>query len=324
MYINVRNLALLGQWRKCQPWLSDQPHIQQVYPGENVDRFFSIIYFPCNLAILILCTIFMRVLKLKLRIVVGFSCILAAIMMPILVRADVSQTYSTSFHTLQGNYAVLHGSLDGNSLSLALLYVGAALAGAGDGFAQGAVFADASPLPPIYIQGVSVGTGMAGVLVVALRCITKASFSDDPVGLRNGAMIFYFLAVGIVFVSMALYLGVLHKLPIVRHYRSRVQYQDKVWDTSVCCCNCIIINLCTGRAQQQRQAVLGTVQSKLDILPGLGDHLHDHAVYLSGHAHVRHTSRSPGQLVLCPGTLLSFSQHRPSHKNTLKTILYHR
>ncbi len=99
--------------------------------------------------------------------------------------------------------------------------------------AQGATFSDASPLPPLYIQAVNVGSGLAGVLVFILRCITKASFGDDPVGLRNGAMVFYFLAVGIVLASLALYLFVLKKLPFVQFYRSRVQYHDKV-----CLCMC--------------------------------------------------------------------------------------
>lgn len=82
---------------------------------------------------------------------------------------------------------------------------------------------------------------MAGVLIFALRCITKRTYwwcmlctitirkpstvatGDTPDGLRNGAMAFYFIAIGICVAAIALYLALLHRLPIVCYYRNKVQ-----------------------------------------------------------------------------------------------------
>lgn len=121
---------------------------------------FTIVYFPSNLLLLTICTLLHKRMSLKGRICAGYAMLVLAVLMPVIT-----------------NYAILQGSLTGTTLTFALVLVGAVLAGMGDGLAQGAVFADSSVLPPLYIQAVSVGTAAAGVLIFALRCVTKRTYA---------------------------------------------------------------------------------------------------------------------------------------------------
>lgn len=164
-------LGVLYPWNS---FLTSLDYFFTVYPDRNIDRMygitkahstpttnktrFTIIYFPSNLVLLTACTLFHKRMSLKGRICSGYAMLVLAVMMPVIT-----------------NYAILGGSLTGTSLTFALVLVGAALAGMGDGLAQGAVFADSSVLPPLYIQAVSVGTAAAGVLIFALRCVTKCT-----------------------------------------------------------------------------------------------------------------------------------------------------
>lgn len=60
-------------------------------------------------------------MSLKGRICSGYVMLVLAVLMPVIT-----------------NYAILQGSLNGTTLTFALVLVGAVLAGMGDGLAQGA------------------------------------------------------------------------------------------------------------------------------------------------------------------------------------------
>lgn len=55
-----------------------------------------------------------------------------------------------------------------------------------------------------------------------MHSLYTVATGDTPDGLRNGAMAFYVIAVGICAAAIALYLALLHRLPIVRFYRDKV------------------------------------------------------------------------------------------------------
>lgn len=67
--------------------------------------------------------------------------------------------------------SVLHGSLD--ATHLVLLYIGAALAGAGGGFAEAAIFAEGSPAAT-HLPGVSVEAGWLSSLLWGLKWCVRA------------------------------------------------------------------------------------------------------------------------------------------------------
>ncbi len=55
----------------------------------------------------------------------------------------------------------------------------------------------ASQFPPEYVGAVMLGQGVAGVVVGAIRIITKASFGETPSGVSTSTLLYFLLAAGV-------------------------------------------------------------------------------------------------------------------------------
>lgn len=73
--------------------------------------------------------------------------------------------------------SVLHGSLD--ATHLVLLYIGAALAGAGGGFAEAAIFAEGSPAAT-HLQGRQRRSGLVVLTVVGFEVVCAGHTRHSP------------------------------------------------------------------------------------------------------------------------------------------------
>ncbi|KAJ6793810.1 nucleoside transporter [Iris pallida] len=92
------------------------------------------------------------------------------------------------------------------------------LSGIADALVQGGVIGAAGELPEIYMQAVFSGTAASGVLVSAMRIITKAMYPQDAHGLRKSANLYFTVSIIFMVICLVCY-NVADKLPIVQYYK---------------------------------------------------------------------------------------------------------
>jgi Nucleoside transporter len=91
------------------------------------------------------------------------------------------------------------------------------LFGASTAILQSTLFGFAGLLPPTYTQAIMSGQGGAGLVIGALRIITKVAYPDSPHGTRASGQLYFFISAFIVFSCIVSYL-ILVRLEYTQHY----------------------------------------------------------------------------------------------------------
>lgn len=101
------------------------------------------------------------------------------------------------------------------------------LSGIADALVQGGLIGAAGELPERYMQAIVAGTAGSGVLVSALRILTKAVFPQDVDGLRNSANLYFATGIVVMGICTVLY-NVVHRLPVMKYYEQlKIQAVDE-------------------------------------------------------------------------------------------------
>ncbi|KAG6549084.1 hypothetical protein Mapa_009310 [Marchantia paleacea] len=185
------------------PWnayISAVDYFDYLYPGTHIDRVFAVVYmFPCLIVLLYL-TLNGQHYTTSFRVNGGLALyLLAVVLVPIMDTLFITDEGSTFTH-----YATV-ASL--------------ALTGVADALVQGSVIGAAGELPERYMQAFVAGTAACGVLVSALRIVTKAAFPATIDGLRMSANL-YFIVSGCFLAFCIVAYNLAHNLPIMIYHRN--------------------------------------------------------------------------------------------------------
>jgi len=102
------------------------------------------------------------------------------------------------------------------SVSMPITLIGVFLTGFASSVMQSTIAGLAALFPPQYMGGMMSGCGVAGVVAILLRVITKVGMPATPEGLEASGKLFFMLAAGIIVVcGVAFYL--LLRLPVTQH-----------------------------------------------------------------------------------------------------------
>lgn len=112
------------------------------------------------------------------------------------------------------------GGKGGIGVFVGLCIISAAF-GVADAHVQGGMVGDLSLMCPEFIQSFLGGLAASGAITSALRLFTKGVFASSKDGLRKGALLFFVISSLFELVCVLVYGFVFHKLPIVKHYRSK-------------------------------------------------------------------------------------------------------
>ncbi|GLJ31218.1 hypothetical protein SUGI_0625910 [Cryptomeria japonica] len=89
--------------------------------------------------------------------------------------------------------------------------------GIADAFVQGSLIGSAGELPEEFMQAVVAGTAASGVLVSALRILTKGALPQDVEGLRISAILYFIVSSVLMGVCLVCY-NMANRLPVIRYY----------------------------------------------------------------------------------------------------------
>eukprot|EP00891_Asterochloris_glomerata_P003381 jgi/Astpho2/3381/Aster-x1144 len=173
-------------------------YLEAAHPGAHADRLCTVCYLPTTLVVLALMIRLHDRTDRQLRIQAGLAGYIAALVaVPVL------------------------DAMSGGSAPLGAVLALLVMVGVCDGLAQGAIFADASLMPPWATQAVVAGTASSGVLVSLLRIATKAALPATTAGLRASAAVYFTISAAICAACFAVYSFVLPRLPIVQQHRKQ-------------------------------------------------------------------------------------------------------
>lgn len=188
------------------PWnalISAADYYEAMWPGRHVDRLLTVCYLPTCLALLLLTMKLSAWTRLRLLATyAGYA--LAVVIIPITDLAIIPP---------DAHFAP--------ESALSVVIAMAVAVGVFDGFGQGALYGDASLLPPEYTHAVVGGTASAGTLICILRAITKAAAPETVTGLRRASNAYFLVTVAVSLGCMALYGWGVPRLAVVKHYRSK-------------------------------------------------------------------------------------------------------
>lgn len=177
------------------PWnayISAVDYFGELYPDEHVDRAFGVLYFLPNLAALCGVLRWGNTVEARHRIRFGYLAFLFCLVVP------------------------------AASTSLIATYVAVALTGVADAICQGSLFGTIAPMPEKFTQALMGGTSFSGLVVSALRLITKGIFSQTKEGKRRGAVAYFMVSAAWVSICLVLFTR-LEKTPVyVYHHRNEV------------------------------------------------------------------------------------------------------
>ncbi|XP_048536407.1 equilibrative nucleotide transporter 1 [Triticum urartu] len=193
------------------PWnayITAVDYFSYLYPGAPVDRVFSVSYMlSCLLPLLLIVLVFPKS-SAPARINTGLTLFtLALLVVPVMDAVYVKGTPR------------LYGAFD-------VTVAATVMCGVADALVQGGVIGFAGELPERYMQAVVAGTAASGVLVSALRVITKASFPQDPNGLRQSAILYFMVGMVVMIICIVCY-NVARRLPVVVYYKNIKQRAQK-------------------------------------------------------------------------------------------------
>ncbi|KAI7725350.1 hypothetical protein M8C21_029698 [Ambrosia artemisiifolia] len=184
------------------PWnafITAVDYFSFLYPDASVDRVFAVVYMIVGLICLLFIVFFSHKSNAFVRINVG----LALFIVSLLVVPVMDVTY------IKGQVGVYTGFY---------VSVGAvALSGIADALVQGGVIGAAGEMPERYMQAVVAGTAASGVLISILRIFTKAVYSQDEIGLRKSANLYFIVSIVVMIICIVLH-NVAHRLPVIKHY----------------------------------------------------------------------------------------------------------
>ncbi|GLJ31219.1 hypothetical protein SUGI_0625940 [Cryptomeria japonica] len=207
------------------PWnafITAVDYFSYIYPGKRVDRVFSVGYMVTGLFfLLILLTWARRRFSARVRINLGLLMFL-----PCLLAVPV----------MDAAYIKGHRGLDsGYYITVAAVVV----CGIADAIVQGSLIGSAGELPEEFMQAVVSGTAASGVLVSALRILTKAALAQDVQGLRTSAIL-YFIASSVLMAICLVCYNMVNQLPVIKYYN---ELKRKAVESKFLLGNTIVNNL---------------------------------------------------------------------------------
>ncbi|EPS72984.1 hypothetical protein M569_01770, partial [Genlisea aurea] len=175
-------------------------YFSYLYPEAAVDRVFSVVYLFSSLAALLLIIAFARKPDSFWRINVGYMMFVVSLLSVPLVDAF----YIKGEVGLYGGYYVAVGACG--------------LCGVATSLVQGSITGSAGELPKRYMQGLVAGTAASGVMVSALRILTKAVCSQDGGGLRLSAAIYFVVGIAFMLLNIVFY-NLSRELAVVKYHQ---------------------------------------------------------------------------------------------------------
>ncbi|KAF0899498.1 hypothetical protein E2562_019981 [Oryza meyeriana var. granulata] len=186
------------------PWnafITAVDYFSYLYPGAPVDRVFSVAYMLACFLPLVLIVLCFPKSSAPARINTGLTLFtLALLIVPVM-----DATYVKGVPRLYGAFDVTVAAT--------------VLCGVADALVQGGVIGFAGELPERYMQAVVAGTAASGVLVSALRVITKGVYPQDAHGLRKSAILYFLVSIVVMIICIVCY-NVADKLPVVVYYKN--------------------------------------------------------------------------------------------------------
>ncbi|KAH7683411.1 Equilibrative nucleoside transporter protein [Dioscorea alata] len=186
------------------PWnafITAVDYFSYLYPAAPVDRVFSVGYMiSCLIPLLFIVGWGAHRSSVSIRINIG----LALFTLGLLVVPVMDAVYVKGVRGRYSGYYVTVGAV--------------VVSGVADALVQGSVIGAAGEMPERYMQAVCGGTAASGVLVSAMRIVTKAIFPQDAHGLRNSANVYFGVSIAIMIICIICY-NIADRLPIVKHYK---------------------------------------------------------------------------------------------------------
>ncbi|XP_076900533.1 equilibrative nucleotide transporter 1-like [Bidens hawaiensis] len=184
------------------PWnafITAVDYFSYLYPSASVDRLFAVVYMLIGLISLLFIVFYSHKSNAFVRINVG----LCLFVVSLLVVPVMDVVY------VKGQVGVYGG------FYVTVAAVG--LSGVADALVQGGVIGAAGEMPERYMQAVVAGTAASGVLISLLRIFTKAVYSQDEIGLRKSANLYFIVSIVVMIICIVLH-NIAHRLPVIKHY----------------------------------------------------------------------------------------------------------
>ncbi|KAM0947172.1 putative equilibrative nucleoside transporter, MFS transporter superfamily [Dioscorea sansibarensis] len=186
------------------PWnafITAVDYFSYLYPAASVDRVFPVAYMVTNLVFLLLVLGVAGKSSSPMRINAGLGLfVVSLVVVPVMDTAWVKG--------VQGVYAAY-------DVTVATVV----LAGIADAMVQSGVIGEAGELPERYMQATVAGTAASGVLVSAMRIITKSMYPQDVDGLRKSANLYFVVSIVVMIICVICY-NIVDKLPVVQYYKN--------------------------------------------------------------------------------------------------------
>ncbi|KAD2393773.1 hypothetical protein E3N88_40750 [Mikania micrantha] len=195
------------------PWntfITAVDYFSYLYPDASVDRVFAVF----NMIIALICLLFIVFYSHKSNSFVRINVGLALFIVSLLVVPVMDAFY------IKGRV----GFYGGFYVSVAAV----GLSGIGNALVQGGIIGAAGELPERYMQAVFARTAasgkgkrlmITGVFISILRIFTKAVYSQDAVGLRKSANLYFIVSIIVMVVCIFLH-NIAHRLPVIKHYNN--------------------------------------------------------------------------------------------------------
>ncbi|XP_073388362.1 equilibrative nucleotide transporter 2 isoform X3 [Physcomitrium patens] len=178
-----------------------QDYFLVVFDGYHAARVFTLVYQPFALGTMLILTYHEARINTRLRLISGYTLFFIFILaIPILDLATNG-----------------HGGI-GAFVGTCIFIAGFGVA---DAFVQGGMFGEVSFMDSSYVQAFSAGLAASGAITSGLRLICKSSFPNTKDGLRNSALVFFFISAFFEFTCILLYAYVFPRLAFVKYFRTK-------------------------------------------------------------------------------------------------------
>ncbi|KAL9423946.1 hypothetical protein AB3S75_035936 [Citrus x aurantiifolia] len=184
------------------PWnafITAVDYFSYLYPEASVDRIFAVAYMLVGLFCLVIIVFYAHKSDAWVRINVGLGLFVVAL----LVVPVMDAVYIKGRVGLYDGFTVTVGAV--------------ALSGLADALVQGGLIGAAGELPDRYMQALVAGTAGSGVLVSVLRILTKAVYTQDAIGLRKSANLYFAVGIVVMVICIVFY-NVAHRLPVIKYH----------------------------------------------------------------------------------------------------------
>ncbi|KAJ0969298.1 hypothetical protein J5N97_022175 [Dioscorea zingiberensis] len=186
------------------PWnafITAVDYFAYLYPAAPVDRVFSVAYMVTNFIFLLVVLGVSSKSSAPARINAG----LGIFVVTLLVVPVMDAAWVKGEREIYAAYVVTVGTV--------------VLAGVADAMVQSGVIGEAGELPERYMQATIAGTAASGVLVSAMRIITKSMFPQDADGLRKSANLYFIVGIVVMIICLICY-NFVERLPVVQYHKN--------------------------------------------------------------------------------------------------------